>query len=1003
MITTPQKKAPILWVSTPEKSSRPASPTNADTPTSQLNMITDVEWNSTFPIIVCANEWLAEKSNPSSIIRKKSKCRVRIELRRSSQKGLNLSGYRDLEMGVNASADDWGDMIESGDVIVFHLFKKVKPTDGESKVSDLASSSSDDDSVSTIGFRGVDDFRRAPPIVNDGSQWQLKLSIPLSKISLRRDKSKSKCFAEFNFGQQKKHILLHLSNEEESRSFLHFIKSLKSRLVKVATKEIETDRYSISPSEVSSPIRFLAEIISATDLKAVNGATSDPYVVVKYGGEKIHTTSVIYKRVDPIWTIDTKSLFIFTLDPGDYHMNEIMFEVRDKETFVTGSTLGQAILPNQRIVKARGERIELKLKHLQLGKDAQGCLAVRCRRAKASDVEFIENLEKKKLISRLNFEDFVTPSVGKQRAIPVQRKKVINGVAYHLARPMEDDRAAQWKTADEINQLSLETSQFWTDVGSGNLGTLTVEVIGCNELPNMDNSSPLPGDTTDTFVTCVFEDAVVTTDVVKDCKNPKFMPWTRRAFKFHISHISSPLYIGVFDHDVGTSLHDPIGRIALPLSKFASGTIMNLTYDIYDSHQVENRQKRGTVSLRIGIEWAGQRKLFFESLQRPDWKHSVHLNSKKNRKHVDYTVKGHSDIEKYDMKTFFSLLNEILDYQNIYFDIIDALKTILLWRGHWQICCFNLPLYSITLLAFAVVITEFPEHTISVFFASIAWFMLACLENQRKRPSPWAKPPSYFSMLERFVTNRARPVTIEKQESIETDSFYMSSRETRRNLNEVLTQQFWDDFNKEGEVMAEMKAESALIFKKRNTYARMKLFQGILYPIQKVLFDICIQLRFISKVLNWDQLYISFWITTTAILLSVASFFLWDQFFLWSKRIILYGLFGPHLKLLDIFYFRRLDALTNNEKAEIQKERERRKRNRFRKAFLKVQMKKEERAKEEAVKKMLFGSEIVVIPNLFTPERYECVPNHESSANPRNSQIEAALLNSRRVSVRDQG
>jgi hypothetical protein len=106
---------------------------------------------------------------------------------------------------------------------------------------------------------------------------------------------------------------------------------------------------------------------------------------------------------------------------------------------------------------------------------------------------------------------------------------------------------------------------------------------------------------------------------------------------------------------------------------------------------------------------------------------------------------------------------------------------------------------------------------------------------------------------------------------------------------------------------------------------------------------------------------------------------------------------------LDIFYFRRLDALTNNEKAEIQKERERRKRNRFRKAFLKVQLKKEERAKEEAVKKMLFGSEIVVIPNLFTPERYECVPNHESSANPRNSQIEAALLNSRRVSVRDQG
>jgi len=996
MITTPQKKAPILWVSTPEKSS---SPTNAETPTSQHNITTDVEWNSTFPIIVCANEWLTEKSNPSSIIRKKSKCRVRIELRRSSQKGLNLSGYRDLEMGGNASADDWGEMIESNDVIVLHLFKR-KPTDGDSKISDLASSSSDDDSVSTIGFRGVDDFRRAPPKVNDGSQWQLKLSIPLSKVSLRRDKSR--CFAEFDVGKQKKHILLHLSNEEESRSFLLFIKILKARLVEVATKAIETDRYSISPSEVSSPIRFLVEIISAADLKAVNGSTSDPYVVVKYGGEKIHTTSVVYKKLDPIWTIETKALFIFTLDPGDYYMNEIMFEIRDKETFVTGSTLGQAILPNQRIVKARGERIELKLKNLQLGTDAQGCLAVRCRRAKASDVEFIENLEKKNLISRLNFEDFVTPSVGKQRALPAQLKKVINGVTCHLARPMEDNRAPQWKTADEINQLSLEKSQFWTEVGEGNLGYVEVEVISINKLPNMDKSSLLPGDTSDTFVTCVFEDAVVTTDVVKDCKNPRFMPWTRRAFKFHISHSLSPLYIGVFDHDVGPSLHDPIGRIALPLSKFASGTTMNLTYDIFDSHQVANRQKRGTVSLRIGIEWSGQRKLFYESLQRPDGKYTVHLNSKKNQKHVDYTVKGHTDIEKYDMKTFFSLLNEILDYQNVYFDIIDALKTVLLWRGHWQICCFNLPLHSITLLAFSVIITEFPEHTVSVFFASIVWFMLACLENQRKRPSPWAKPPSYFSMLGRFVTNRARPVTIEKQESIETDSVYMNHRETRRDLNEELTQHFWDDFYKEGEVMAEMQAESAQIFKKRNRHARMKLFQEVLYPIQKVFFGICIQLRFISNVVNWNQLYISFWITTTAILLSVASFFLRDQFFLWSKRIILYGLSGPHLKLLDIFYFRRLDALTDEEKAEIQKERERRKRNRFRKAFLKVQMKKEERAKEEAVKRMLYGSDIVVIPDLLTPERYECVPRHESSANPRKSQLEAALLNSHRVSGVDQ-
>eukprot|EP00979_Chaetoceros_neogracilis_P013069 scaffold3655_cov260-Chaetoceros_neogracile.AAC.1 len=986
---TPDKKLPpVTWVKTPEKN----SPNHAETPKNN-------QGNSTFPVIVCANEWLLEKSNPSSILRKRTKCRVMIELRRNPRQGLNLSGYRDLEMGVKGSTSDWSENIERGDVVVFNLFKR-NPSSQEFGVVDAASSSSDDDSVSTIGFRAVDDYRTAPPEVNDGSQWQTKLSVPLSKVNLKLDKSK--CLAEFSLGKQKKSVQLHFSNEEESRSFLSFVKSLKSTLVEVASRAIEADRNSMSPSVVSSPIKFLVEIISATDLKPVNRSTSDPYVVVKYGGEKIHTTSVIYKKLDPIWTIGTNSLFVFTLNPGDYYAHEMMFEVRDKETFVAGSTLGQAVLPNQRIVKSRGERIELKLKHLQQNKDAQGFLAVRCRRAKASDIDFIENFDKKKATSRKSFEDFVTPSFGKQRALPVMRKKFVNGIKYHFARPAQENRDSQWLTSEEIDRVSLEESQLWTEVGEGDLGKLYVEVIRCDKLPDMDKGSLIPGDTTDAFVTCVFEDAVVTTDIVKDCTKPRFMPWTRRAFKFHISKSTSPLYVGVFDHDIGPSLHDPIGRIAIPLNKFVSGTIMNLTYDIFDSHQVGNRRKQGSITLRISVEWFSQRKLYFESLQQQDWKNSVHLNSKKNRKHVEFTVKGHTDIEKYDLKTFFSLLNEILEYQNIYFDIIDALKTVLLWRGHYHVYCFYLPLHSIILLIFAMIITEFPEYSMSVFFASIAWFMLACLDNQRQRPSSWAKPPSYPTMLAQFVTNRARPMVIEKHESKEADSVYMNSYESRREGYEAATEEFWDDFNKEGEIMEEMKAQSTQIFKKRNQGVRLKLFQGLLYPIQKILLQICIKLRFISKIVSWDQLYISFWITTSATVLSIVSIFLWDDFVLWSKRVILYGLFGPHMKLLDIFYFKRLDALTDEEKTEIQKERSRRKRNRYRKTFLQVQKKKEDRVKEEAVKKMLFGPEIVVIPDLFTPEKYESVPNHESSAYPLKPQSGGSQLNSNRFSVMDQ-
>jgi hypothetical protein len=41
-------------------------------------------------------------------------------------------------------------------------------------------------------------------------------------------------------------------------------------------------------------------------------------------------------------------------------------------------------------------------------------------------------------------------------------------------------------TQDAIDMATLEDSYNWLDTGSGKLGRLFVEILGCDDLPNLD-------------------------------------------------------------------------------------------------------------------------------------------------------------------------------------------------------------------------------------------------------------------------------------------------------------------------------------------------------------------------------------------------------------------------------------------------------------------------------------------------------------------------------------
>jgi C2 domain len=111
-------------------------------------------------------------------------------------------------------------------------------------------------------------------------------------------------------------------------------------------------------------------------------------------------------------------------------------------------------------------------------------------------------------------------------------------------------------TKDAIEHEYLSESQHWIDSGSGKIGKVYVEVLGCDGLPNLDTGGFL-GNKTDAFVSIVFEDSVVQTDIIDDCLSPRWLPWMKRAFVFHISHSSSQLLIGYVDL-CAEELHAPL-------------------------------------------------------------------------------------------------------------------------------------------------------------------------------------------------------------------------------------------------------------------------------------------------------------------------------------------------------------------------------------------------------------------------------------------------------------
>jgi hypothetical protein len=182
--------------------------------------------------------------------------------------------------------------------------------------------------------------------------------------------------------------------------------------------------------------------------------------------------------------------------------------------------------------------------------------------------------------------------------------------------------------------------------------------------------------------------------------------------------------------------------------------------------------------------------------------------------------------------------------------------------------------------------------------------------------------------------------------------------------------------------MKEMGDIGDAVLTNKNSKLSVDPLKPILFPIQQNLSILCEVLRLIKNIVIWEECYYSFWVTLTCIVLGVTCLFIpWRFCILWSSRILVWVLFGPWMKLVDIFYYRKLEQLTDEELEEQYEQSKKNMAEAYKLIVKRARINKENVKKIKAMKTYLFGKFISEVPILKT-ERFRDTPLPESTATP---------------------
>jgi len=875
----------------------------------------------------------------------------------------------------------------------------------------------DDGSVNTTSSNSTSAASTKYPLINDhGGRgfegWKPRYSLPMHGIYIRGTHKKTvTILISFNDFKQERDLIFDTSDDAQS-----FVKNIEKQQRLETVRQDDRLKYALG-GEVKLPkfekIDLLFEIVSAYDLPVGDYLSSDPYVSAFLGHQEIHRTEYRQKTLNPVWTLSSGSLFLLHIESRRFFIEEgVRFVVKDFDKMGKDEVLGICKVDPKVFYKAKGERMEFKLTPPRLenagSKDGPngvtpGTLIIRCRRATAYDQKFMADFDKQESKNAKGVSSYNAPeadtSVFKTLTTKVKKRDANGEMLYKIrpfANPKRPPNETEWMTDTDLQEAVLQPSHHWVDIGEGSLGRIYLEILGCDGLPNMDNGS-FYGNKTDTFVACVFEDVYGRTDVIDDCLSPRWLPWSNRAFILRIEHPSSLLNLGVFDFDAGSDQladHDLIGRVSVDLTNLRSGTEYVLSYNIFPSARVSDRKSLGKLMIRVRMEIPDERKLTMASLYPPPPIY-VNTKSKKDFEVIHKTCFGSVDEDKYSVSTLKSYIDELYELQHTWFYIEDGLSSLLLWRGHfeWTIPFteieLDLPIHSMFAFVVFTFLVEHPTFIPSFCFAWLAWLLIAIGVWRQEVENPWWRCHSYtqiISMLslgDDFVEpHKIQPFENFEEAKKEAEDWVNRIEEAEKRATRAAEEANEAEVERQRELAEIGEIDTDLGTKINGAGITPNPVKAALYPIQLMLGILVRTIRIVKNVLTWQEAYLSFWISTGSLVLAIISLFIpWFWCLKWGSRIFVWTIFGPWMKLVDIYYFSLIEPETEEQRQRRQKAEKIAHKLTHTDAVTQARILRENTAKLKSMKRYMFGKYALRVP-ILKQDRYADIPLAESFATP---------------------
>jgi hypothetical protein len=646
-------------------------------------------------------------------------------------------------------------------------------------------------------------------------------------------------------------------------------------------------------------IRLLGEVVG---ISGVDPNNHQYFCQIAFGRTFRHQTGSAEEG--GIWSLSKKSLFWWDATPRELALDPLEITVRYQQkdplhltTWDTG-LVGHALVNGDAILASPEEHMDIQVTE-------NVTLTMRFRLATDSDIAFLTKLYRndnpwREAVPTATLVTEANEWKNLGRSVSTILQTMVQNVSNVYVKPHADPQRVEQTTymsKEAIKETIFAPSQHWVTAGSGSIGHLYLEVLKCSDLPNVDIGGSI-GNLTDCFVCAVFEDAMVQTPVIDDELSPHWMPWTQRAFCIKIMHPSSLLYLGAFDFDC-LGDHDPLGRVVVNLSNLQRNTEYTLTYNLYPNSHVTDRISAGQITVRIRLEYFNEREALVAGIRsRP--KFHVNVEKEKSFKVLHYTCHGefgdHTE-QGLDITIVRSYINEILEYKNtLGYCMVDSIQSLIFWRGQVQVFEMVLPLHSLVFFLACSKLLERPSLFPAFCFLGVGWIMLITLMQRRQHPSPWFGCPSFQNYLQILLVGET-PIQFERiepfhlMEQIDAHEKAWRDRVERDQKHIATLTELQQKLNAIGDEAIHTKQANISI--PLDLLERLSRYQGIIAKY-------CHYMRVVKILVTWEEGVISFWITAGFLVAGLVSLLLpWEFILTWSSKIIVYGLLGPHMMVVD--------------------------------------------------------------------------------------------------------